>query len=373
MGKIMWKINETYDWSYLKSKFDWIQDMEGVPQSPIFHAEGDVEIHTQMVLKELMNLSEFQALKEQNQHVLVATALLHDIEKRSKTSIDSDGQITSRGHAKKGEYTARQILYKDVPTPFLIKESVAKLVRYHGLPLWIFEKPNPRKYLLQTSLEVNTKLLAIFAKADVLGRICSDKEELLYKIEMFKEYCKEQNCWGSPRVFPSNLAKFNYFSKEDASPDYEPFDNLKSEVILLSGLPGSGKDTFIKKHYPEWPIVSLDALRRKYKIAPSDKKRTGQIAQMVKEEARIHLRKGENFVWNATNITRQMRTQLVDLFTTYNARVKLVYIEVPYEKLMAQNSNRAYPVPNVILDKMIRKLEVPSPIEAHEVIYLNDY
>ena len=34
---------------------------------------------------------------------------------------------------------------------------------------------------------------------------------------------------------------------------------------------------------------------------------------MAKEEARTYLRKGQDFVWNATNITRQMRAQLIDL------------------------------------------------------------
>ena len=124
----MWKINKTYDWAGLKSKFSWIRDMEGVPQDPIFHVEGDVEIHTRMVMNELMNLTEFQDLDEQSQHIFFATALLHDVEKRSTTVIESDGRITSKRHAKKGEYTAREILYKKVPAPFQIKEVIAKLV-----------------------------------------------------------------------------------------------------------------------------------------------------------------------------------------------------------------------------------------------------
>lgn len=168
-------------------------------------------------------------------------------------------------------------------------------------------------------------------------------------------------------LFPSNLARFNYFQKECESPDYEPFDETSCEVILLSGLPGAGKDTFIKEHYSDHPVVSLDNLRRTQKISPKNKKGTGQIVQLVKEQAKSHLRNKVDFVWNATNITRQMRKQLIDLFVTYGARVKLVYIEVPYEKLLQRNLDRAHPVPNSILEKMIRKLEVPSLVEAHEV------
>jgi len=43
------------------------------------------------------------------------------------------------------------------------------------------------------------------------------------------------------------------------------------------------------------------------------------------------MRKKQNFVWNATNITAQLRGQLIDLFTSYGGRVKVVYVEVTYK------------------------------------------
>ena len=139
----MWQIINTTNWEKIRQTFDWIRDMEGVPQSPIHHAEGDVESHTKMVANALLNMEAYKALTEQDQHILFATALLHDVEKRSCTKTELDGRITSKGHAKKGVYTARRILYKDIKTPFKIRESVAKLVRYHGLPLGVFEKRDP--------------------------------------------------------------------------------------------------------------------------------------------------------------------------------------------------------------------------------------
>lgn len=365
----MWQIINSNDWGAIKYKFSWIRDMEGVLQDPIFHAEGDVEIHTKMVMEALISLPEYHALNEQDKQILFASALLHDVEKRSTTVVDESGRVTSAGHAKKGEFTARKILYQEIPAPFLIKEAVAKLVRYHGLPLWVFDKPNPQKELLQASLEVNTQHLTILAKVDILGRICSDQAELLYKIDLFKVFCEEQNCWGKPRHFSTGLSRFNYFQKEKESPDYVPFDDTCCEVILLAGLPGAGKDTFIQKYYPNHPVVSLDELRRTLKISPKDKKGTGRIVQQVKEQAKSFLRSKTDFIWNATNITRQMRKQLIDLFVTYGAKVKLVYIEIPYKQLIHQNLNRAHPVPIKILEKMIGKLEVPSLIEAQEVVY----
>ena len=35
-------IDQELDWEDLSSTFAWISDMKGVPQDPIWHAEGDV-------------------------------------------------------------------------------------------------------------------------------------------------------------------------------------------------------------------------------------------------------------------------------------------------------------------------------------------
>jgi len=151
---------------------------------------------------------------------------------------------------------------------------------------------------------------------------------------------------------------------QDVNPDYVPFEKDTFEVILMSALPGTGKDFFIQRNFKDLPIVSLDDIRRKNKISPTDKKGNGKVIQMAKELARQHLRKRETFIWNATNISKNMRKQLVDLFQSYGAKTKIVYLEVPYEQLLKQNRNRTYPIPQKVLDKMISKLEIPAKWEA---------
>ncbi len=366
----MWQLTKNKAWSYLEEHFDWVRDMNMTPQDPKHHAEGNVAIHTQMVLEELIKSTAYQSLSTQNQEILWAAALMHDIEKRSTTIVESDGSITSRGHAKKGEQSVRTWLYQYSVTPFDVREQIAKLVKYHGLPLWFFEKPNPQKAIIQTNLEVNMQWLSLLAEADSRGRICHDQEDLLYRNDLFKAYCHELDCWEKPFVFKSNLGRFQYFKKESQSLDYEPFDETTNEVIMLSGLPGTGKDTYIKKALPEHAVVSLDDIRRTLKIAPTDSKGNGMVIQKAKETAKVYLRERQPFVLNATNITRSLREIWIDLFVSYGAKVKLVYLEVPYSQLVIQNKNRKYPVPNSVLQRMISKLEVPAIWEAHEVSYL---
>jgi predicted kinase len=362
----MWTIHKTKNWKDL-CQYTWIQDMHGIPQSPVHHAEGDVAIHTQMVLRALENLPEYQLLNSQQQEIVWASALLHDVEKRSTTYTDEHGNIVSPGHAVKGAQTTRGILYREIETPFAIREHIVALVRYHGLPLWLFEKSNPQKALLKASLELEMPLLVMLARADVLGRICQDQQELLYRIDLFTEFCKEQGCWEQAFQFPSDLSRFSYFRKDEQSPDYVPFDDTQSAVIILSGIAGSGKDHYIKTQCPGWPVISLDDMRREKGIKYNDSQGNGQVIQAAKEKAKQYLRKGERFVWNATNITLQMREQLIDLMAVYKPRITIVYIEVPYKLLLSQNKQREFMIPEAAIERMVDKLEVPRVWEAHEL------
>ena len=371
---MLWKC-PTYDglkglnWEQLLATFDWLEDMKTVQQDPIWHAEGDVFTHTKMVVDALCGLEEFQQLEEQERHILVMAALLHDVEKRSTTTteiIDGKERIVSPRHAKRGEFTARQLLYKDIPTPFEIREQIAKLVRWHGLPLWVLERTNPAKEVINASLVLNTNLLYLLAKADVLGRICEDQEERLLDVDLFKELCIEQDCYGKARHFESNYGRYLYLNRPAVAPNYIPFDDLKFEVYCLCALPGAGKDTFIKQHL-DLPVLSLDDIRREHKIDPRDKKRNGQVVQLGKEKAKAYMRTGQSFVFNATNITKDMRQRWISLFTSYRGRVKIIYLEVPYATLIKQNHNREYKVPLPVVERLLTKLEIPTPNEAHDL------
>jgi len=358
------------DLEHLFQQYDWLQVMAETPQDARYHAEGDVWTHTKMVVEALLGLEEYKALTAREQELLFTATLLHDIEKPSTTEIHKDGRITSHGHARKGAQTVARMLYRDYEVPFWERLQISKLVRYHGMPVWCMEKPDPERALVKTSLETDTKLLHILAKADGLGRIAKDQKQWLEKVDFFKAYAEDLNCFGKKRHFENGQACFEYFQKEDRYLDYVPFSNFKCEVTMLCGLPGSGKDSYIQAHLKDVPMVSLDAFRRALKVSPSDTKATGRVVQAAKEQAKVHLRKGESFVWNATNISRSLRQPLIELFASYGAKVNLVYLEVPCKLLLTQNKNRTHVVPNNVMKRMIAKLEVPMEWEAHEVIYV---
>jgi predicted kinase len=368
----MWKLIENKDWATLEQQFSWVADMKYVKQHNRHHAEGSVDIHTQMVLDALTKSNNYKLLPEQQQEIIWAAALMHDIEKRS-TSIDmGNGRISADGHARKGEYTVRSVLYKDISTPFYIREQIASLVRHHGFPLWFLEKENPLKKVIEVSLRTDTQLLKYLSEADIKGRICDDGNSLLESLEYFEIFCKENDCWAKAKEFKTLAARFHYLNSENSYIDYIPFEDFRCKVTLLSALPGMGKDHYLQNIDKDIPVVSLDAIRRKYKILPTDKSGNGRVIQEAKETAREYLRKNQDFIWNATNITRQIRTQLIDLFAEYGAKTEIIYIEKPYKIWRKQNREREYALPEDVLDKMLQKLEIPQLSEAHEIKYIVD-
>ena len=367
-----YKVGEPIDWEKLEADFEWLQDMRAIPQDPIWHAEGDVFIHTKMVVEALIALPEFQELEEQEKHILVVSALLHDVEKRSTTTtekIDGKERIVAPKHAKLGEFTTRTFLYQELITPFEIREQIAKLVRWHGTPLWAIKAEDTRKEVISKSLLVNTKLVAMLAKADVLGRICEDEEDLLLRIALFEELCKEHDCWGKAYKFASDYGRFLFLNRPEIAPDYEPYEDLEFTVYCMAALPGAGKDYYVAQNF-DLPVLSLDDIRREHNIDPADKKKQGWVIQMGKEKTKEFMRQKQSFVFNATNINTDRRSKWISLFLEYKARVKIIYLEVPYETLLQQNRNREHQVPESVIEKMLGQLEIPSPQEAHEIEYV---
>lgn len=361
--------NWTLDWALIKAEFYWLQSLANCPQDPIYHAEGDVLTHTRLVCEALISLPAWQKLPPTERSILFAAALLHDIAKPAATEIEIDGRITSKGHVRQGAKMARQILW-EMNVPFQHREAIVSLVQYGSLPLWFWDKPNPQRAVIKASQLIRCDLLAILAEADVRGRECEDKGELLERVEYFREFCQENNCLTMPWQFPSNFSRFFYFQKENGDPNYLAFDDTKFEVIMMSGLPASGKDYWIRENLPDWRVISLDELRKVMKVSPTEDQ--APVVDRAKATAKEYMRSGKSFVWNATNISRQLRSSLINLFSAYHGRIRIVYLEVDWQELLQRNRSRSTMVPEAVIERMRNRIDIPDITEAYQVDWLVD-
>jgi predicted kinase len=228
-----------------------------------------------------------------------------------------------------------------------------------------------RATVLKASLMLRCDYLTMLAEADNRGRTTPEsKEPFISNIGYFAEFAKEYNCFEGPYPFKNDHSKFLYFqSGGSRDPAYLAYDDTQFEMVMMAGFPGTGKDTWIKNYYSHLPMVSLDEIRKKLKV-PSGVNQSPVIIK-AKERFKELLRKKQSFVFNATSLNADLRLPWINLAAQYNARIRIVYLEVPLPELLRRNKAREESdrLPEAAIYKMMAKWNMPHPSEAHVVEY----
>jgi predicted kinase len=345
----------------------WAQAMAGCRQDAEWHAEGDVWTHTRMVVAEVERLPEWPSLDRDGQLKLLFAALFHDAGKPDTTAIDpGTGRTHSPRHALVGMKLGRTVL-RSLGCDLRVREEIAALVRYHGRPPYLLEKPDPAHEVISLSWLVNHRLLYLLAMADTRGRCTSEMSRPEETIHLWRMVAEENGCFDKPYAFANDHARFLFYRDALSSLHYTPREEYRCTVTLMSGLPGSGKDTWLARHRPKLLVVSLDDLRAHLDVDATENQ--GEVIQAARETCRAHLRAGRDFAFNGTNTVGQTRKRWIDLFADYGARVEVVYVEPPLPVVFQQNDRRPKPVPKQVIQHLVDKLEPPTWAEAHILSY----
>lgn len=358
---------------------NWMTELENTPQCPLWHAEGNVLRHTQLVCQALESLDAYRNADETTQTILYLAAAFHDIGKISTTYQEPEyGQWSSPNHSMVGAGMTRRILWQDfglcgTTEKQRIREAVCNLVRFHMNPPHAIMHPNAH-WLLRL-IASNGELIPGFcldwlctlAEADVLGRISTDQQKSLERIVRCRELAQEAGCLSGPYPFPSGYTAYAYLSGRKIPPEYPLYDAAWGEVIFLSGLPGTGKDTWIQANCSELPVISLDEIREELGISHRDDQ--SPVVNAAREQAKVLLRRKQRFVWNATNTTITSRKKLVSLFRDYGASTRMVYLETIWEEQLRRNASREKAVPKAVICRMWEKTSPPFRMEADHVIW----
>ncbi|KDN14395.1 HD domain-containing protein [Snodgrassella communis] len=158
-----------------------LNDLIITPQDPSHHGEGNVWVHTQMVVRALLAEEEFTNSTQDEQFVLFMTALLHDIAEPETTIIDENtGKITQPRHSKKGEIRNRILLWR-MGVPFDLREQICRIISVHQVPSFALSDTHrnrsPEYLIHRLPWQLPIWMLCLQAKADMKGRICADKKE----------------------------------------------------------------------------------------------------------------------------------------------------------------------------------------------------
>lgn len=160
---------EVLDTFGMLSYFPELLALQGVPQEPSYHPEGDVWIHTLMVVDEMSRLHSDNM--EQNLYLSLA-ALCHDLGK-SNTTKKVDGRIRAIGHENTGVPLTEQFL-KHLSDEKALIEKIIPLVKHHLKPLQFYKQGAKSAAIRRLANQVNIRELVLLAQADYLGRTTSE-------------------------------------------------------------------------------------------------------------------------------------------------------------------------------------------------------
>jgi tRNA nucleotidyltransferase (CCA-adding enzyme) len=149
-----------------------VKALVGCEQEPEWHPEGDVWIHTLMVIDQAR--SRIDDLTRGQQVTVMLGALCHDLGKPPTTAF-VDGRIRSMEHEQAGlEPTTRVLDRLNIHTidGFDVRHHVLGIVAHHLKPLSFYKSATPvgDGAFRRLAQKVDLELLARVAKSDCLGR-----------------------------------------------------------------------------------------------------------------------------------------------------------------------------------------------------------
>ena len=239
----------------------WCRAMAECQQDEGWHSEGDVWTHTKMVCAQLPLLGDWTDLTSHEQTVLLFTALFHDSGKPLTSKVDpGTKRLTSPKHALRAEHIARSNL-RNLGCELTIREEIARLVRFHGRPAFLLEKPEPNHEVVSLSWLLSNRLLYLFALADTQGRKTVEMSRPEENLHLWKLVAEENGCFDQPYPFANDHARFLFYRQERPNLHYIPFEGHRCTVTLMSGLPGSGKDAWLaasRRTFPSFRSTNFE-------------------------------------------------------------------------------------------------------------------
>ena len=161
-----------YDLGVVDRIFPELKSLVGVPQEAEWHPEGNVDVHTMMVVDEARKL--IDDLPYERQVAVMIGALAHDFGK-PPTTVFMDGRWRSHSHDEAGVEPTLSFLDTIglfTLNGFDVRNQIVQLVRYHLKPGEYYKAKSPvgDGAFRRLARKVEPDLLYRVAKADSLGR-----------------------------------------------------------------------------------------------------------------------------------------------------------------------------------------------------------
>lgn len=144
-----------------------------------------------------------------------------------------------------------------------------------------------------------------------------------------------------------------------------------TELVMLCGLPGSGKSTYAEQLKEKGYIIhSSDAIREELGDV-NDQSKNEEVFRVLHKRIKDDLRVGKNVCWDSTNLNRRRRISFLRELSKIKCYKKCVLIATPYEICLYQNFTRDRNVPPGVVDRMRKNFNMPCICEGFDEVVVH--
>ena len=143
----------------------------------------------------------------------------------------------------------------------------------------------------------------------------------------------------------------------------------KPEFIMLVGLPGSGKSTFVKR-YKEYKVHSSDDIREELTGDVNRQDINNLVFKILHNRVKEDLLNGQSVIYDATNLNRKRRKAFLQELNKISCWKYCLLIATPFEVCLERNSQRDRKVPYDVIERMYKNFDIPWYNEGWDNIWV---
>lgn len=145
---------------------------------------------------------------------------------------------------------------------------------------------------------------------------------------------------------------------------------MKPKLIMLVGLPASGKSTITEELSQNYhaSIHSSDELRKRLFGDENKQEDNNKVFNLLHNEIRTHLKNGYSSIYDATNISYKRRKAFLSELKNIECEKICVIMATQYEECLKRNQERERQVPEHVIKKMYMNWNTPYWYEGWDDI-----